>query len=64
MTGRVKWFNAGKGYGFIAVEGHEKDIFVHLSDVETGQALREGQRVSFVPQQGRKGRKATQVREI
>jgi cold shock CspA family protein len=63
MTGRVKWFNASKGYGFIDVAGQSKDVFVHISDVETGHPLREGQRVSFVRQEDKRGPKATHVRE-
>ena len=48
-TGTVKWFNATKGYGFIAPEGGGKDVFVHASAVErsTLGALNEGQTVSF-----------------
>ena len=48
-TGTVKWFNATKGYGFIAPESGGKDVFVHVSAVERsglGQ-LDEGQRVAY-----------------
>ena len=47
--GTVKWFNAQKGYGFIAPEDGSKDVFVHVSAVERAGlgALREGQKVSF-----------------
>jgi len=48
-TGTVKWFNPGKGFGFIEPEGGGKDVFVHISAVEKGGlgTLTEGQRVSF-----------------
>lgn len=47
--GTVKFFNAAKGFGFIAPEGGEKDVFVHISAVEKSGmgTLSEGQRVSF-----------------
>jgi cold shock protein len=47
--GTVKFFNAAKGFGFIAPEGGEKDVFVHMSAVEKAGmgTLAEGQRVSF-----------------
>jgi len=48
-TGTVKFFNAQKGYGFIAPEGGDSDVFVHISAVEQAglKTLHEGQRVSF-----------------
>ena len=47
--GTVKFFNAAKGFGFIAPEGGDKDVFVHASAVESAgmDTLTEGQRVSF-----------------
>jgi len=48
-VGTVKWFNAMKGYGFIAPDGGGKDVFVHVSAVEAAGmgGLNEGQRVSY-----------------
>ncbi|MFN4140263.1 cold-shock protein [Aestuariivirga sp.] len=48
-TGKVKWFNATKGYGFIAPDDGGKDVFVHISAVERSglQSLQENQAVSF-----------------
>jgi cold shock protein len=63
--GKVKWFNEGKGYGFI--EGDNgRDVFVHFSAIEgTGfKSLTEGERVSFVEGAGQKGPQATQVRKL
>jgi cold shock protein len=47
--GTVKWFNATKGYGFIAPEGGGKDVFVHVSAVEKAglNDLREGDKVTY-----------------
>jgi len=61
-TGTVKWFNGGKGYGFIAREGGS-DVFVHLSEIQGDgfRNLEEGQSVEFNVQQGQKGLQATNV---
>ena len=63
--GTVKWFNAEKGYGFIAVDGGQ-DVFVHYSAIaaEGYRSLDEGQRVEFDVTQGQKGPQADQVRVI
>jgi len=48
-TGTVKWFNAGKGFGFIAPSDGSKDVFVHISAVQRAglDTLKDGQKVSF-----------------
>ena len=65
MTGRVKWFNERKGFGFIEVEGG-KDVFVHHSAIqgEGFKSLREGDQVEFEVSQGPKGPQASNVRVI
>lgn len=61
--GTVKWFNKEKGFGFIAPDEGEKDVYVHRSNVTTpDQSLADGQRVEFEVAQGRKGPEATNVR--
>ena len=61
--GAVKWFNAEKGYGFIAQDGGGADVFVHYSAIEsTGyRELQEGQKVEFDVTQGQKGPQAEKV---
>lgn len=61
-TGIVKWFNASKGFGFLARESGE-DVFVHYSAIESSgyRTLEEGARVSFIVKKGPKGLQAEQV---
>ena len=62
VQGTVKWFNASKGYGFIARDGGE-DVFVHFSAIQTDgfRTLDEGQRVEFTVENGPKGLQASDV---
>ncbi len=60
MTGTVKFFNESKGYGFITNDETGKDIFVHVSALN-GLELREGDKVEYVEEEGRKGMVAGQV---
>ncbi|MCP8617350.1 cold-shock protein [Salirhabdus salicampi] len=63
-TGKVKWFNSEKGYGFIEVEGAD-DVFVHYSAIEGDgfKTLEEGQEVSFDIEDGQRGPQAANVRK-
>jgi cold shock protein len=62
ITGTVKWFNAGKGFGFITREGGP-DVFVHYSALQGDgfKSLEEGQKVEFNVEQGPKGPQASNV---
>lgn len=62
MTGKVKWFNAEKGYGFIQREGG-KDLFVHFSGIKSEgfKTVEEGWNVEFDVIQGDRGEQATNV---
>ncbi|MGD6804306.1 cold-shock protein [Rossellomorea vietnamensis] len=62
LQGKVKWFNAEKGFGFIEVEGQE-DVFVHFSAIqgEGFKSLDEGQTVSFEIEEGARGPQAANV---
>lgn len=67
VMGTVKWFNAAKGYGFIAREGGQ-DLFVHFSEIQdTGngyRSLNEGDQVEFTVGESPKGPQAIQVAKV
>jgi len=63
MTGTVKFFNESKGFGFITNEDTGQDIFVHVSALN-GVELRDGDKVEYVEEDGRKGKVAAQVQVI
>lgn len=63
-TGTVKWFNQAKGYGFITPAGGGKDLFAHISQVQGGAQLKEGQQVEFEVTQGQKGPQASNIRPV
>jgi cold shock protein len=64
--GTVKWFNADKGFGFIAPDDGTADVFVHHSAIEMDgyRVLQDNQRVEYTAGQGTKGPQAEQVRPI
>ena len=64
-SGTVKWFNDGKGYGFITRDAGG-DVFVHFSEIQGDgfRSLAEGQKVEFEVAQGQKGLQAVAVRAL
>ncbi len=63
MTGTVKFFNESKGFGFITNDETGQDIFVHVSALN-GVELRDGDKVEYEEEEGRKGKVAGQVQVI
>lgn len=65
-TGTVKWFNEGKGFGFIAPDNGGKDLFAHFKEIQgTGfKTLAENQRVEYEVMQGQKGPQAARIRPL
>ena len=65
-TGVVKWFNDGKGFGFITPDSGGKDLFAHFSEIkgEGFKSLAENQRVEFQVKQGQKGLQASNIRAL
>ena len=63
MTGTVKFFNESKGFGFITHEETGKDIFVHVTALK-GVELKDGDKVEYSEEEGRKGLVATNVQVI
>jgi CspA family cold shock protein len=66
-TGIVKWFNDGKGFGFITPDSGGKDLFAHFSEIQGGtgfKSLAENQRVEFEVKQGQKGLQASNIKPL
>jgi len=67
QTGTVKWFNDGKGFGFITPENGGKDLFAHFSEIRNNggfRTLAENQRVEFEVKEGPKGLQAANIRAL
>ena len=65
INGKVKWFNATKGYGFIAREDNEKDVFVHSSAAKAANLnLNEGVALTFEVEIGEKGPSAVNLQSV
>jgi CspA family cold shock protein len=65
-SGKVKWFNESKGYGFITPDAGGADLFAHYSEIVGSgfKTLQENQAVEFIVKQGPKGPQASQIRPI
>jgi len=66
QTGKVKWFNNAKGYGFILAEGHAEDLFAHYSAIDSDgyKSLKAGQLVEFETKEGPKGIHAINIKAL
>ena len=64
LTGKVKWFNPEKGYGFVQADGLDKDVFLHVKNLRASgiiNALPDGTAIKFVCNDGPKGFFATDI---
>ena len=66
ITGKIKWYNGSKGYGFIERDDKEKDAFVHASAVKTAgmRYLNEGDKLEFSLEDGPKGPSAVNLKKV
>ena len=66
QTGKIKWFNDAKGFGFVTPDDGSKDVFVHFSAIqgEGFKSLAEGDRIEIDVQPSEKGPKAANVRKV
>lgn len=66
QTGKVKWFNNAKGYGFILSDDHSEDLFAHYSAIQSDgyRSLKAGQMVEFETQPGPKGTHAVNIKPL
>ncbi|MFB6348286.1 cold-shock protein [Moraxella marmotae] len=66
VLGTVKWFNESKGFGFIAQDNGGQDVFAHYSAIAGSgfKTLFEGQKVSFILAEGKKGPQAEEIEKV
>jgi len=66
ISGKVKWFNSTKGFGFIERGNNEKDVFVHISAVKNAgmDGLEDGQAMTFEIEEGPKGPNAINLQKV
>lgn len=65
VSGTVKWFNDAKGFGFITPDDGSPDVFAHFSAIKMNgfKSLKEGQKVTYEPAQGPKGKQASEIQD-
>ena len=63
MKGKIKWYNARKGFGFIEVEDG-KDVFVHKTSIPDGTYLNDGDNVEFETEDSERGPQATKIKKL